>query len=588
MPANAAGYRVEFFTNPGGTNPAGRYEADTAHVHRHPGPGVGLTHTFAGSVGDVITATATRIDTLASSGYSSTSEISAAHTVTAGPVGFIVNSTADVVDQNIGNGVCDTGNLVGSDPECTLRAAVQEANASAEDNISVPAGTYTLAIVGTGEDNAAKGDLDVTSTMTITGAGSGLAVIQAGTTDSNGIDRLFQVKSGSLTLTDVTVRHGREGDGAGVWNQGSLTLEDVNFVDNTASKIGGAIYNDGSSATLTVRRGVFNGGTAEDGGAIGSKSGATVIEDTTFANNTATRRGGGFHNDAAGATVTRSVFYGNSAGSEDGGAIVNRGGGATLTLTNSTLSGNTANGYGGGLHNESSATLLNVTVVSNTATNVGGGIRVQAGTVNLKNSIVAGNVGANCSNSVTSQGYNIEDANTCGLNQTGDQINTDPLLDTLGDDGGLTLTHAIFPGGPAVDSGTNTGAPTTDQRGELRPVDGDLDLTATTDVGAYELDPTQLIAVADSAATFPDTAVMIDPIDNDVDPNGDPMSLDSFTQGTNGTVTDNGDDTLTYTPDPGWTGVDTFTYTVTTRRDRHRHRHRHRHRPLRTDGRLPP
>ncbi len=562
VPANPDQYRVEFFTNPSGTNVAGNYEAETFVSADTTAPGTGLTYTFPGSAGDVITATATRIDTAATTGFSSTSEISAAHTVTAGPVGFIVNSTADVVDQNIGNGVCDTGNLVGSDPECTLRAAVQEANASAEDNISVPAGTYTLAIVGTGEDNAAKGDLDVTSTMTITGAGSGLAVIQAGTTDSNGIDRLFQVKSGSLTLTDVTVRHGREGDGAGVWNQGSLTLEDVNFVDNTASKIGGAIYNDGSSATLTVRRGVFNGGTAEDGGAIGSKSGATVIEDTTFANNTATRRGGGFHNDAAGATVTRSVFYGNSAGSEDGGAIVNRGGGATLTLTNSTLSGNTANGYGGGLHNESSATLLNVTVVSNTATNVGGGIRVQAGTVNLKNSIVAGNVGANCSNSVTSQGYNIEDANTCGLNQTGDQINTDPLLDTLGDDGGLTLTHAIFPGGPAVDSGTNTGAPTTDQRGELRPVDGDLDLTATTDVGAYELDPTQLIAVADSAATFPDTAVMIDPIANDFEPNGDPLSLDSFTQGTNGTVTDNGDDTVTYTPDPAWTGTDTFTYVV--------------------------
>jgi CSLREA domain-containing protein len=87
---------------------------------------------------------------------------------------FTVNSTADVVDANPGNGLCDTGNLVGSDPECTLRAAVQEANALAgTDTINLPAGTYTLTIGGTGEDVAATGDLDITADVTITGAGSG-------------------------------------------------------------------------------------------------------------------------------------------------------------------------------------------------------------------------------------------------------------------------------------------------------------------------------------------------------------------------------------------------------------------------------
>ena len=43
----------------------------------------------------------------------------------------IVNSTGDLGDNNIGDDVCDTGGTIGVDPECTLRAAIQEANASA-------------------------------------------------------------------------------------------------------------------------------------------------------------------------------------------------------------------------------------------------------------------------------------------------------------------------------------------------------------------------------------------------------------------------------------------------------------------------
>ena len=83
--------------------------------------------------------------------------------------GFLVNSTADRVDSNIGDGTCSTGLLVGSDPECTLRAAVQESNASATvDDVYLPAGTYTLTITGS-EDAAIAGDLDITDTLTITG-----------------------------------------------------------------------------------------------------------------------------------------------------------------------------------------------------------------------------------------------------------------------------------------------------------------------------------------------------------------------------------------------------------------------------------
>src|ERR1700675_908151 len=67
---------------------------------------------------------------------------------------FTVTSTADAVDATPGDGVCATATAA-----CTLRAAIQEANAlSGADSITVPAGTYTLALLGAGEDAAATGD----------------------------------------------------------------------------------------------------------------------------------------------------------------------------------------------------------------------------------------------------------------------------------------------------------------------------------------------------------------------------------------------------------------------------------------------
>src|SRR5512144_284336 len=72
---------------------------------------------------------------------------------------YTVNSTADAVAANPAGGVCETavGNGV-----CTLRAAVQVANASgAADTINIPPGTYTLTIAGINENAAATGDLDI-------------------------------------------------------------------------------------------------------------------------------------------------------------------------------------------------------------------------------------------------------------------------------------------------------------------------------------------------------------------------------------------------------------------------------------------
>src|ERR1700754_2483619 len=118
---------------------------------------------------------------------------------------FVVNTTNDTADSNPGDGTCSDGS------SCSLRAAISEANAlSGADIITLPAGTYTQTLVSANDNANAGGDLDITSDLTINGAGSGTTIVQANAAPGVATERVFDVRAGATaTLAGMTIRHGR-------------------------------------------------------------------------------------------------------------------------------------------------------------------------------------------------------------------------------------------------------------------------------------------------------------------------------------------------------------------------------------------
>jgi hypothetical protein len=196
-------------------------------------------------------------------------------------------------------------------------------------------------------------------------------------------------------------------------------------------------------------------------------------------------------------TISNSTISGNSA--DFGGGVASGGGGpngpsAFVTISNSTISGNSA-GDGGGIYNfpsfrsQAEVGVENSTISDNSTTGNGGSI-YNHGFLELASTILnASTSGENIFNdagSVTSLGYNVSSDDGGGyLTATGDEINTDPLLSPLQDNGGPSFTHALLPGSPAINAGDPgfTPPPFYDQRGPGfdRVVNGRVD------IGSFEM-----------------------------------------------------------------------------------------------------
>jgi len=399
-------------------------------------------------------------------------------------VGFTVTSPLDAPDANPGDGICATAIGV-----CSLRAAVQEANATlGPDTITLAPGVYVLGIGGRGEDAAATGDLDVTRPLTIAGAGAGSTII-----DGNAADRILHVIGPiAVQLNGLTLRNGSvprpadislDGGGGAIYvvGGGFLSLNNVSVSGNTATS-GAIAIDDGGSLTATGS--TFSGNTASFGAALFTNGSATIAN-TTISGNSASSStvGGGGILIAVGAnaTISGSTLSGNNA--TNGGAIHTRG---SLSLVNSTLSANAARNGGGGLYvGGGSATLSNATLNANSADVQGGGILNSGGSAIVRNSIVANSPsGGTCAGQVTSAGYNLDGAQTCAFAGPGDLAGINPQLGPLQNNGGTTMTHALLPLSPAIDAGN--ACESIDQRGQRRPTDGNGDGAARCDIGAFE------------------------------------------------------------------------------------------------------
>jgi predicted outer membrane repeat protein len=305
---------------------------------------------------------------------------------------------------------------------------------------------------------------------------------------------------GSLTLTNVTfVRNttGSMGIGGGMCNSlGTVTLTNVTFTGNEAGTgdaggaggVGGGMFSYLGPISLTNV--TFSDNKAQMGGGL-SNSGGAILNNVTFSDNNA-QNGGGMANgtmypDRDTTILTNVTFSNNSA--EYGGGMHNNG---SVKLINVTFSGNSASYYGGGLSNYLSIpTLLNVTIYHNSATQNGGGIycygdyEPRKSYPVLTNTILWGNSPNQIYSDSPSSAIVVYSDIQGGWDGEGN-IDMDPLLGQLADNGGFTLTHALGVGSPAIDTGSPINCPVFDQRGYIRRFDGDEDGTAVCDMGAFE------------------------------------------------------------------------------------------------------
>ena len=279
----AGNYRVEFFTNPSGADPSGNGEGETYQSATTVSPGTGLTHSFPGSAGDIITATAT--EDLGGS-YGSTSEFSAAVTaVTSGSL--VVNSTGDAADTTPGDGVCDTGGLNSQGAtECTLRAAIEEANfvAGSDDiNFNMPASEPGYSAAPLSYTLQPSSSLpNITGAVTIDGTTQpdfpGTPIIQLDGT-SAGLAHGLDIDSDGSVVRGLVINRFEE-DGIHISAGGSGNIIAGNYVGtDVTGAIGGIYANADNSVSLTsgASSNIIGGSDPADRNVLGASGGDNVI-----------------------------------------------------------------------------------------------------------------------------------------------------------------------------------------------------------------------------------------------------------------------------------------------------------------------
>ena len=381
--------------------------------------------------------------------------------------------------------------------------------------------------------------------------------VSSNVTDSDGGGIYSSAGSVSLTSSSVVGNQTTDGNGGGIsTGSGSLVTIESSFIsDNSASNYGGGIsigfgFSLAEPNSITIESSAIYSNRARTGGGISARRTDITLNHSTLNNNVDTNRAGGIEINGGSITLNRAELNQNNGRGilanstdisitdstvdrNDGGGIlarasrvnisrstlsnnVSRDSGAaflsiesTLNLASSTVSGNVSLEDGGGLYGTGEFLIDGSTIFNNTALGVGGGIAVAA--VTVQNSIIAGNSDNGTAPDINASqltltssligsnaGTDLAAAPIGSPDSAGNLIGTaplpiDPLLGELDDNGGPTLTHALLPGSPAINAGSNElainqdgAAQLTDQRGSARFVDGNESGIATIDLGAFE------------------------------------------------------------------------------------------------------
>jgi hypothetical protein len=358
----------------------------------------------------------------------------------------------------------------------SLRQAIVAANASTGADTIVFESTYfniprTITLT--------SGNMLITETLTIQGPGAGLLTVSA---NNNG--SVFHVDPGSgnqaVSISGMTITQANEPCVYLVsYPPSHVTISGCKFTGNSDS----AVLETVPGASLAIVNSTISGNSGTIDGMI------HLYRPQAFSIQNSTISGNHDHNGGAisiygtvppnSATILNCTLCGNSA-SNDGGAVwlVNFGG--NLAIQNSTIVNNTASGSFGG----------------------GGIARVSgSGSISLDSCIVANNKHTTGNYSDLFSG-GIITANYCAVGSakyvsgftpdvtTSALLGMDFKLGPLANNGGPTQTVSLLTGSPCINSGSNIGMLTTDQRGRPRSV-------GVTDIGALEVQPpTKVSSVA--------------------------------------------------------------------------------------------
>ena len=287
----------------------------------------------------------------------------------------------------------------------------------------------------------------------------------------------------SCTISENTA----ENFGGGLYCRyyGNPSLNNCTISGNSAISCGGGVYCYTSSPALndcTIRNNSASGDESNGGGLYCINDSNPTLSNCTVTENATDSSGGGVFSTGC-SPVLSNCRVSNNSSLYGGGTGYN---GGNPTLINCIISGNIAYKNGGGIHciNNNSLTTTNCTIIGNTAHGEGGGVYCNSSNPTLTNSILWGDVPEEVY--IYSGNPEVAYCNVQG-GWTGEgNIAVDPQL-------AFATDFHLMSDSPCIDAGTNVPPgelPDDDYDGNPRPLDGDGDADAITDIGAFEFAPT--------------------------------------------------------------------------------------------------